>query len=104
MRRRQQVSTKEAGIGRRSSSSIGVLRRMLTRTRHLLRCHSGVLEEERKLKEDEVAGAKEAGSPGAGWNVTVTVGTRMGGYRGSTGVEQEERRRVPEGMSQFVQQ
>ena len=80
---------KEAGIGR-SSSSIGVLRRMLTRTRHLLRCHSGVLEKERKLKESEVAGAKEAGSPGAGWNVTVTVGTRMGGYRGSTGVEQEK--------------
>ena len=97
------MSTKEAGIGRHSSS-IGVLRRMLTRTRHLLRCHSGVLEKERKLKEDEVAGAKEAGWPGAGWNVTVTVGTRMGGYRGSTGVEQEERRRVPEGMSQLVQQ
>ena len=97
---------KEAGIGR-CSSSIGVLRRMLTRTRHLLRCHSGVLEEERKLKEDEVAGAKEAGSPGAGWNVTVTVGTRMGGYRGSiyrSGTEGEDRRRVPEGMSQLVQQ
>ena len=97
---------KEAGIGRRSSS-IGVLRRMLTRTRLLLRCHSGVLEEERKLKEDEVAGAKEAGSPGAGWNVTVTVGTRMGGYRGSiyrSGTGGEDRRRVPEGMSQLVQQ
>ena len=58
-RRRQQVSTKEAGLGS-SSSSIGVLRRMLTRTRHL-RCHSGVLQRERKLKEAEVAGAKEAG-------------------------------------------
>ena len=97
---------KEAGIGR-CSSSIGVLRRMLTRTRHLLRCHSGVLEEERKLKEAEVAGAKEAGSPGAGWNVTVTVGTRMGGYRGRiyrSGAGGEDRRRVPEGMSQLVQQ
>ena len=52
-----------------------------------------------------MAGAKEAGLPGAGWNVAVTVGTRMGDIcRGSIGVEQEERRRVPEGMSQLVQQ
>ena len=35
-------------------------------------------EADDEAREDEVAGAKEAGSPGAGWNVTVTVGTRMG--------------------------
>ena len=50
------------------------------------------MEKERKLKEAEVAGAKEAGWPGAGWNVTLTVGTRMGDIGGNIGVEQEERR------------